>query len=174
MSALLPSETEMKGFVLAVDLDGVVSDFIRDIRPHMAEWLNVPLKSLSEYPDYNLTQWGINEAPGGYPGFNKFAVEQRGLFINSRPIFGAPQALRQLSDLGIHIRIVTARLCISGSHAEIIKQTVDWLEKYGIPYWDICFMRDKCSVTADLYIDDSTSNIHKLQSMGKTALIYCN
>lgn len=161
----------MSGFVLGVDLDGVVSDFVRDVRPHAAEWFGVPVESLTDKPDYNFSQWG-NGMPGAYPKLHWFAVTQRGLFANSKPMFGAPQVLRSLSDRGVHVRIITARICISGHHAEIVKQTVDWLDKHGIPYWDICFVKDKNAVAADLYIDDSPSNIAKLRAAGKKVLVF--
>lgn len=158
-------------FVLGVDLDGVVSNFVYDVRPHAAEWFGVPIDSLTDKPDYNFSQWG-NGMPNGYPKLHWFAVTQRGMFINSKPMDGAPQALRKLSDQGVHIRIITARICISGHHAEIVKQTVDWLEKHGIPYWDICFMKDKNAVAADLYIDDSPTNVLNLRGAGKKVLVF--
>lgn len=162
---------EVKKFVLGVDLDGVVSDFVADVRPHAAEWFGVPIEDLTPDPDYNFSQWG-HGMPQKYPYLHEFAVVQRGLFINSKPMAGAPQALRNLSDAGVHIRIITSRICISGHHAEIVKQTVDWLEKHGIPYWDLCFMKDKLSVNADLYIDDAPSNILKFKKFQRNVLIY--
>lgn len=35
---------------------------------------------------------------------------------------------------------------------------------YGIPYWDLCFMKDKAAVGADLYIEDSPANIQALRA----------
>lgn len=162
---------DAKKFVVGVDLDGVVSDFVHDIRPHAAEWFGVPVESLSEHPDYNFSQWG-NGLPDSYPMLHWFAVTQRGLFIKSNPIKDAPQVLRRLSDAGVHIRIITSRICISGHHAEIVRQTVDWLERHGIPYWDICFVKDKLSVNADLYVEDSPSNVEKLKRFNRRVLMY--
>lgn len=162
----------IKKFVLGVDLDGVVSDFVADVRTHAAEWLGKPIEQLTAEPDYEFTQWGINEAPGGYPELHKFAIVHRNMFINSKVMPGAPQALRNLSAKNIYIRIITSRICIKWNHAEIVKQTVDWLEKHGIPYWDLCFVKDKLAVNADLYIDDSPSNILRLRKLGRNVAIF--
>lgn len=160
-------------FILGVDLDGVVSDFVGDLRPIAAEYFGVPVESLSNQPDYNFTQWG-HGLPAKYPELHKFAVVQRGLFINSKPVPGAIQALRRLSEEGIYIRIITSRICIKWHHAEIVKQTVNWLEHHGIPYWDICFVRDKTTIGADLYIDDSPGNVRSLTQAGKRVICYAS
>src|SRR6266850_4919108 len=124
---------DVERFVLGVDLDGVVSDFVNDIRPHAAEWFGVPVESLTANPDYSFTQWG-HGMPEAYPALHKFAVVHRGLFMNSKPMIGAPQTLRNLSEQHLYIKIITSRICIKWHHAEIVKQTVDWLEHHGIPY----------------------------------------
>jgi 5'(3')-deoxyribonucleotidase len=51
---------------------------------------------------------------------------------------------------------------------------VEWLEAYGITYWDICFMKAKGEVGADLYIEDSPNNIKALQAANKDVLIFTN
>jgi 5'(3')-deoxyribonucleotidase len=51
---------------------------------------------------------------------------------------------------------------------------VEWLDHYDIPYWDLCFMKDKAAVGADLYIEDSPSNIQALRSDGHRTIIFSN
>jgi 5'(3')-deoxyribonucleotidase len=55
-----------------------------------------------------------------------------------------------------------------------VQQTVEWLEHHGIPYWDLCFMRDKGAVGADLYIEDSPVNIARLREDGHQVLVLRN
>jgi len=52
-------------FVLGVDLDGVCADFYRALRPIAAEWLGVPLDSLTEHVTYGLGEWEL-DSMGGY------------------------------------------------------------------------------------------------------------
>lgn len=53
-------------------------------------------------------------------------------------------------------------------------QTVLWLDKNGIPYWDLCFMRDKDQVGADIYIEDSPQNIQKLRNKDLKVICFQN
>jgi uncharacterized HAD superfamily protein len=79
------------------------------------------------------------------------------------PLKGAPQAIRRLGTEGVRIRVITHRLVVRHFHETAVAQTVRWLDGHGIPYWDLCFMRDKGQVGADLYVEDSPDNIAKLQ-----------
>jgi 5'(3')-deoxyribonucleotidase len=87
---------------------------------------------------------------------------------------GARKFLRILSDEGYKIRIITHRLFIPFFHQIAIQQTVKWLDYNGIPYWDICFLKEKEHVNADIYIDDSPSNIENLRKEGLFAICFAN
>ena len=162
-----------KQFVLGVDLDGVVADFIGGLKPIAAEWLGVESSTLTDEISYEFPEWGLNEF-GGYDALHRFAVKERDLFKNLPPIDGAPAALRRLSTNGIRIRIITHRLFIKWFHVEAIQQTVNWLEHHGIPYWDLCFMRDKSAVGADLYLEDNPDNITALRNEGYNTIVVIN
>jgi hypothetical protein len=56
---------------------------------------------------------------------------------------GARAYLRKLSDEGYRIRIITHRLFIHYFHGMAVQQTIEWLDQYGIPYWDLCFMKNE-------------------------------
>jgi len=161
-------------FVFAVDLDGVVADFYGGLRPIAAEWLGVSPEDLPAAVTYGLPEWGLDEAPGGYEALHKFAVTQRGLFKELAPIPGAPAALRELSDCDIRIRVVTHRLFIKYFHQQAVAQTIEWLDYHDIPYWDLCFMRDKSAVGANLYIDDAPRNIESLRAAGLETIVFSN
>ena len=160
-------------FILGVDLDGVVGDFYGAIRKIAAEWLDKPLDTLTTEVTYGLGEWGIDEF-GGYGRLHRFAVTQRNIFRDMEPIKDAPATLRKLSHLGIRIRIITHRLFLKYSHRTSITQTVEWLDKYDIPYWDICFMNDKGAVGAHVYIDDSPENIVGLRKLGCKTIVFSN
>ena len=160
-------------FILGVDLDGVVGDFYGAIRKIAAEWLNRPLESLTTEVTYGLEEWGITEY-GGYDRLHRFAVTQRNIFRDMEPIKNAPAILRKLSNQGIRIRIITHRLFLKYSHRTSVTQTVDWLDNYDIPYWDICFMNDKGAVGAHVYIDDAPDNIIGLRKQGCKTIVFGN
>jgi 5'(3')-deoxyribonucleotidase len=163
-----------RSFVLGVDLDGVVADFYGGLRPIAAEWLGVPLESLTPQVSWGLVEWGVDSAPGGYERLHRFAVTQRELFMKMPPMAGAPQALRRLSIEGVRIRIITHRLFIKYFHQVAVSQTIQWLDRHDIPYWDLCFMQQKTAVGADLYIEDSPANIERLRAEGAKTIVFTN
>jgi 5'(3')-deoxyribonucleotidase len=160
-------------FILGVDLDGVVGDFYGAMRKIAAEWLNKTEDSLTTDVSFGLDEWGIGEF-GGYDRLHRFAVTQRHLFREMLPIKDAPATLRKLSNRGVRIRIITHRLFLKYSHKTSITQTVEWLDNYDIPYWDICFMNDKVAVGAHVYIDDAPQNITELRSEGNNTIVFSN
>ncbi len=159
--------------MLGVDLDGVVADFYAGMRPIAAEWLGVPESQLTATPSYGLDEWNLAVA-GSYEDLHRFAVTQRDLFRTLQPITGAAATLRRLSARRVRIRIITHRLYIKYFHEQAVLQTVSWLEHHGIPYWDLCFMKDKAAVGADLYVEDSPVNVTALRADGHPTIVYRN
>jgi 5'(3')-deoxyribonucleotidase len=160
-----------KRFVLGVDLDGVVGDFYKAMRVVAAEWLGVPIERLTTDVSFGLAEWGLT--PERYESMHRFAVTQRALFRDMELIDGAAPALRRLSTEDVHIRIVTHRLFIPYFHQEAVRQTVEWLDYWGIPYRDLCLAGDKVAVGADLYIEDSPRNVEALRTVCPT-IVFTN
>jgi len=164
-------KSQSQQFVLGVDLDGVVADFYEALRPVAAEWRGVPVDSLTREVSYGLPEWGIQD----YSDLHRFAVLQKQIFSTMPTIPGAAAALREFGfNDNIRVRIITHRLYTKYLHETAVKQTIEWLEEHGIPYWDICFMKEKGDVGADLYIEDSPSNIQALRATRDKVLIYTN
>ncbi len=164
--------TDIK-FVWGVDLDGVVADFYGGLRPIAAEWLGVPVESLTPNVSYGLPEWKLPE--GAYDDLHRFAVTQRDLFRKVEPVPGSAPALRRLNASNrVRIRIITHRLYIKYTHQIAVQQTTEWLDHHGIPYWDLCFMKEKDKVGASVYIEDSPSNITALRELKKRVIIFTN
>ncbi len=164
---------QKNSIVIGVDLDGVCADFYGRMRQIAAEWFERPIEELSTEVSYGLSEWGITNQ-SQYDSLHRFAVTQRELFSSMEVIPGARKYLRQLSDEGFRIRIITHRLFIHYFHAAAVQQTVNWLDSHGIPYWDLCFMKAKTQVGADIYIEDSPGNIEQLRSKGFKTICFGN
>jgi 5'(3')-deoxyribonucleotidase len=165
--------TDQKKIVLGVDLDGVCADFYARMREIAAEWFEKPLQDLTPDVTYGLREWGI----GGleqYQSLHRFAVSERNLFGTVGMIPGTRRVLRKLSDEKYHIRIITHRLFIHYFHALAVQQTIEWLDHYGIPYHDLCFMKEKEQVGADIYIEDSPDNIESLRARDFYTICFAN
>jgi 5'(3')-deoxyribonucleotidase len=159
--------------VLGVDLDGVCADFYGYMREVAAEWFERPVEELSENVTYGLREWGI-ETADQYDSLHRFAVTSRDLFRTVPMIPGARKTLRRLSDEGYRIRIITHRLFIHFFHALAVQQTIEWLDGHGIPYSDLCFMKDKHKVGADIYIEDGPRHIETLRGHNCYAICFAN
>ncbi|TAM88032.1 5'-nucleotidase [bacterium] len=167
-------------FVFGVDLDGVCANFIEGLRPIAAEWLGVAVDTLPTEVTYGFPEWHLEriakDDPNepAYEKLHRFAITQKQLFERLEPIAGAAVALRRLSFVhDVRVRIITHRLFIPHFHQTAIVQTVQWLEKHGIPYYDLCFMESKGAVGANLYIDDTPKNIEAL-SEKHNVIIFSN
>ena len=166
----MPSDSGQ--IVLGVDLDGVCADFYGRMREIAAEWFERPINELTSDVSFGLAEWGIRG--DGYDSLHRFAVTERDFFRTVPMIPGARRVLRQLSDEGYRIRIITHRLFISFLHGPAVTQTIDWLDHHGIPYWDLCFMKEKDQVGADIYVEDSPSNVERLRHRGHYTICFGN
>ena len=164
---------EQKKIVLGVDLDGVCADFYGRMRQIAAEWLEKPIDELTPDVTYGVPEWGIT-SPEQYQSLHRFAVSERNLFGTVAMIPGARRVLRQLSNEKYHIRIITHRLFIQYFHATAVQQTIEWLDHHGIPYFDLCFMKEKDQVGANIYIEDSAHNIASLRQRGLYTICFAN
>lgn len=164
---------EHNKIVLGVDLDGVCADFYARMREIAAEWFEKPLQDLTPDVTYGLREWGV-VGRQQYESLHRFAVNERNLFGTVGMIPGARRVLRKLSEEKCHIRIITHRLFIYYFHALAVQQTIEWLDHYGIPYHDLCFMKEKEQVGADVYIEDSPGNIESLRARGYYAICFAN
>jgi 5'(3')-deoxyribonucleotidase len=159
--------------VIGVDVDGVCADFYGRMREIAAEWFEKPIESLTQDVAYGLKEWGIKDGDQ-YLSLHRFAVTQRDLFSTVPMIPGARRVLRKLSDEGYRIRIITHRLFILYFHEMAVRQTITWLDANGIPYWDLCFMKEKDQVGADIYVEDSPGNLDQLRTSGHYAICFAN
>jgi len=159
--------------IVSVDLDGVCGDFYGCMREIYSEWIEKPLNEIPEPESFNLNNWGIFEKQQ-YEDFHRFAVTQKHLFKIIPMISGARKYIKKLSDEGIRIRIVTHRLCIKYFHKEAIIQTVEWLDKNGIPFWDLCFLKNKSDIYSDIFIEDTPHNIEALRKNGIYTICFAN
>lgn len=163
----------MKKLIIGVDLDGVCGDFYGIMRKYYADYAEIPLEELPEADSFNLNNWGIYERQQ-YEDFHRFAVTQKNLFQDMPMIKGARKYIKKLSDEGHRICIVTHRLCIKYFHKEATIQTVEWLEKKGIPFWDLCFLKNKASINVDIFIEDTPHNIIDLRKSGTYTICFAN
>ena len=167
------AEDKYSNFVLGVDLDGVCADFYGQMRKIAAEWLEKDISKLPEEFTWGLKEWGIKDDEH-YESLHRFAITQRDLFKNAPLIPGARRYLRRLSDERFRIRLITHRLIIPHFHDRAVIQTMEWLDNHDIPFWDLCFMRHKAQVGANIYIEDGPQHVKNLRRDGHYVICFGN
>ena len=157
-------------FVFGVDLDGVCGDYIAALKPFVAKELGLDPDDLTDEVTWNCPEWGITKEE--YEDMHARALKEQRLFLHMPTYPEVSEALWELSDQGVWIRIITHRLFLSGSHALVASDTVQWLDNVKIPYRDICFIGGKQEVGADLYIEDNPANIDALRAYDKSVIVF--
>ncbi len=161
----------MSGLVLGVDLDGVCADYESALRASVAARRGVDPSTLPpQSTTGSFSEWGLSAE--GFQEAHRIAVVQDRIFRTMAPYPGVAETLWRLSDAGVWIRVITHRLLFNGLHEASAGDTAVWLDQHDIPYRDLCFIGDKATVGADLYIDDSPHNIIALRQAGRTALVF--
>lgn len=159
-----------RNFVLGVDLDGVCGDYASAFKKIVAQERGVPSEELTDEFTWNFPEWGITLDE--FTELHSRAVKEKRLFL-SLPVYrDASDVLWELSNAGIWIRIITHRLFYSGDHAIVTTDTVQWLDNMNIPYRDICFIGGKQDVGANLYIEDSPSNINAFRAHDCNVIVF--
>jgi len=157
-------------FVLGVDLDGVCGAYTDAFRSVVAAERGVDVASLGPQLSWEFQEWGV--APEEFDRFHRAAVLEHRIFRTMDAIPGAAEALWRLSDAGVWVRIITHRLCVNWGHAIAVADTVEWLDRTGIPYRDICFLGRKPEVEAHAYVDDGPHNVVALREHGNDVVVF--
>lgn len=157
--------------VLGVDLDGVCADYEGAFRRSVSRQFG---RDEADLPHQTVmdaySQWGLTFAE--FEEAHRRAVLEDRMFRHMEPMPGVSEALWELSNLGVWIRIITHRLIFNWAHEVSAADTAAWLDQHRIPYRDLCFIGDKPNVGADIYIDDSPRNIIDLRMAGKMAIVF--
>lgn len=165
----------MRNMIIGGDLDNTMCAYTTGLSDFIAEDLGVTdmaAHALAYGPpvDYSMSNWpGF---PTAFTDFHTRAVEA-GLYLKLKVFEGASEKLWKLSDSGlVDIRIITSRFVKNGQNSTVVRDTGIWLDANKIPYRDIMFTATKVDIFADVYIDDSPSNITKLRAAGRKVIVF--
>lgn len=157
-------------FVLGVDLDGVCGDHTAAFREVVAAELGVDPATLGPQTGWDYHDWGVDDE--AFLRIHRKAVLEYRMFRTMPPMPGVAEALWQLSDAGVWIRLITHRLYTNWGHQVAVSDTVAWLDEHGIPYRDLCLLGDKPQVEADAYVEDAPHNIVALRATGNPVVVF--
>lgn len=159
-----------QAFVLGVDLDGVCADYTGGFRRVVAADRGIRPEDLPIERSWGFEEWGLDA--GEFARLHRRAVT-RDRMLRDLPAFeGCAETLWRLSDAGVWIRIITHRLYVNWGHAQVVSDTVTWLDEARVPYRDLCFLGNKPDVGADVYIDDAPHNVEALRAAGNAVIVF--
>jgi len=161
----------LEKIAIGVDLDGVCADYFARMREIAAEWLERDISELTTEVTCSFPEWGIKDMEQ-YLSLYHFAVTKRNLFSTCKMLPHACTYLRLLSGEGA--KIILYRFVTHNFLQKVLIQTVDWLSKNRIPYGELCFIKVKEKVEADIYIEDSPTNIVELRKENLYTICFAN
>lgn len=159
-----------QAFVLGVDLDGVCADYTGGFRRVVAADRGIRPEELPIERSWGFEEWGLDADE--FARLHRRAVTEERMFRDLPAFEGCAETLWRLSDAGVWIRIITHRLYVNWGHAQVVSDTVTWLDEARVPYRDLCFLGNKPDVGADVYIDDAPHNVDALRAAGNAVIVF--
>jgi len=131
---------------LAVDVDGVIANFVDSMLPHMNAFFE------SNFKREDIVCFDFHKAFGmPEEDFNRFwaYMKQNGLWGSIAPMPGAAKQLQLLSQ-ALDLEYITSR------PAELQNTTLSWLDRHGFPEKSITMVKNKKDIIDefDYFIDD--------------------
>lgn len=146
---------------IGYDLDGCVHLFV----PGLVEFIRLDTGREDLPPttcyDFYEVDWGYSFEE--FLDFCNRGVDAGVVFGYGEPVAGSVEALTRLKQAGHSLHIVTSRHF--GTHgSEAV--TLDWLNRFELPFDTIHFSSDKTVVETDMFIDDHPDNVKALREKG--------
>ncbi|MDZ7679740.1 MAG: hypothetical protein U5K29_14450 [Acidimicrobiales bacterium] len=157
-------------FIFGVDLDGVCGEYTAALAPIVATHQGRATEELEPPTTWDFSDWGLDRPT--FEHLHRRAVLDHRIFRTMPVVADVAEVLWRLSDAGVWIRVISHRLAVNWGHAVAVSDTVEWLDRAGIPYRDLCFLGDKPQIEADLYIDDAPHNVVALREQGNDVIVF--
>lgn len=174
LSARLTSGAALRPFTVAVDIDGVLYEFVEVLRQWRHRTYGIPLADMPEPGVYNMeVAWGME--PGALIADMVQAVKDGALFWEGDAHEPGIRGLRELRRAGCRILLVTSRL-LPGAEDLCREATQTWLDAIGlvkgVDYDDLHVVgSDKTIIDWDLLIDDYEQNVRAGGEVGRHAVL---
>jgi 5'(3')-deoxyribonucleotidase len=151
---------------IAIDLDGVVYDFVAAFRAHCVRaGIDAATSGRTDRYDFYL-DWGLDRHR--FADLLADAVDTAGMWREGEAVPGALAALSAMAAAGHRLHLVTNRLIGVRAWAN----TEAWLATWNVPYCTVTFAADKTVVLADWFIDDCPDNVDAVAAAGRYASVF--
>lgn len=161
-------------FIVGIDIDDTMVPYTEEFLERHSRKTGVSKDSMRRPTSYDM---GGNGWPGitsteEYLSFHNEYVRE-GMFSNAKVFDYVPEALQNLREAGAYIKIITTRFC---SPAEldksiVIQETGKFLFNNSLAYDEFMISSTKHQIEANVYVDDSPSNLKRFRDHGKMAIV---
>lgn len=141
--------------VFAIDVDSVLRDNLGEMVKLYNEEFNedMTVEDIKNYKT-DISFPRIEEETGQTSSQWFFQDHSEELFVKAKPFENASEDVAELRKLGKVIIVTYQKTTLNKV------QTLEWLEKNGIKYDGIVFVKDKSIVDCDYFIDDNDWNFN--------------
>ena len=154
---------------VAISLDGVIANWVKGLRSHVATRQGVADQQLPENVSWDLSEWGVEDARTTMRDFIRSPMMGR-----LRIMDGVERGIASLRPAGFSVLVLTRRERMAGddpADKAIARDTTrQWFTGHpelGIGDNDIVFTDDPVSADADIWVDDSPQRAERLLAAGK-------
>lgn len=158
---------------IAIDLDGVVYNFIDEFRDYLINHEGYDPDDLpEEYTSWDYYKvWGLSDLEYWEKFFT--AAHKSHILTNGKVIPGAKEGLEKIKELGCEIVILTAREAVGTKTSETIRtNTLNWLDANGIVFDELVISNEKFNEDFDVLFDDGPHNIEAVILDGRPAIFF--
>ena len=176
-AALMPfvsNATTARPFIVAVDIDGVLYEFVEVLRRWRHITYGIPLADMPDPGVYDIeAAWDME--PGSLVSDMIQGVKDGVIFWRGEAHEAGLRGLRALRETGCRIALVTSR-ALPGVEELCQQATEAWLASIGlvlgVDYDDLVVVAsDKTTIDWDLLIDDYEKNVRAGVSVGRHAVL---
>ena len=154
---------------VAVTMDGVIANWVRGLRSHVATRHGVADQQLALNVSWDLSEWDVSDPAATIREFLLSPMSGR-----LKVVPGAAEGVTRLRDAGFKVCAVTRRDHMVGDSADdqgktraIARQWFAAQPELGIGHDDIVFTEDPVALDADVWIDDSPRRVLRLAEADK-------
>ncbi len=154
---------------VAISLDGVIANWVKGLRSHVATRRGVADQQLPEKVSWDLSEWGVTDSRTTLREFMLSPMLGRLHLID-----GAAAGIARLREAGFSVLVLTRRERMAGDDpsdkATARETTRRWFAnqpELGIGDGDIVFADDLVAVNADVWVDDSPQRAQRLLEAGR-------
>lgn len=162
-------------FVIGIDIDDTLTSYTeRLVAIHSAEYGVDPstLKRPEAYVKWGLGWPGIEGEADYFAHHNRY-VREKSMFSGAQVYENAREAISNLRSAGAYVKIITTRFCSPAfdEKAHVVAETARFLLNNGVEYDEFMVSNTKDQIHADVYVDDSPSNVEKFVKAGAKVIV---